>query len=155
MTRLSILFSTRSRCAVDDITSLEFVCAGYGAGPVDAVPGLGGRQTAVGVHAVRPGRRRSDLQGRDDTRRHGRLRADGKVRRTVAQGRHDRSRARGPRVSGRYPPRGEFDDIVLCFLSHTISTRADRFPACAGGAIESSRPSLGFVDRSRRIDRFG
>jgi len=33
-----------------------FVFAGHGAGPVDAVPGIGGRQAPVGIHSIRPGR---------------------------------------------------------------------------------------------------
>jgi len=91
---------------------------------VDAVPGLGGRQTAVGVHAVRPGRRRADLQGRDDPRRHGRLRADGEIRRTVAEGRHHRGRARGPRVPGRYPGIRSCD-FLRFYRKHTFASERD------------------------------
>lgn len=79
---------------------MVFLFAGHGAGPVDAVPGIGGRQAPVGVHAVRPGRRRANLSRRDDARRDSHLRTDGQIRRAVAQGRHDGGRTRRFRVPG-------------------------------------------------------
>jgi len=82
--------------------NVVFLPSGHGAGPVDAVPGIGGRQAPVGVHAIRPGRRRTNLSGRDDARRDGHLRTDGQIRRTVAQGWHNGGRARRFRVPGVY-----------------------------------------------------
>lgn len=79
-----------------------FIFAGHGAGPVDAVPGIGGRQAPVGIHSIRPGRWRANLSGRDDARRDSYLRTDGQIRRTVAQGWHDGGRARRFRVPGAF-----------------------------------------------------
>lgn len=63
------------------LTSVVFYfLAGHGAGSLDVVSGIGGRQAPVGVHAVRPRRRRANLSGRDDARRDGHLRTDGQIR---------------------------------------------------------------------------
>lgn len=129
-------------------SSRPFAFAGHGAGPLDTVPGHGGRQAAVGVHVVRPGRWRADLPGRDDACRDRDLRADGQVRRAVAQGRHDRGLARGPRVPGEY---------TMCFYGFRFSTSSS--PAVCQNPVKSryvvSRDSVQArrPNKSRRIRR--
>lgn len=103
-----------------------FCSTGHGAGPLDAVSGVGRRQTAMGIHSVRPGRRRADMSRRDDSRGNGNLWADGQVRRTVAERRHDGGRARGSRLPGGcelifYVPPNRHDREIIILGNHLIT----------------------------------
>lgn len=140
------------RAGIIFISSLLSCPAGHGAGPMDAVPGFCGWQAPVGVHSVRSRRRRADMPRRDDPRGDGDLRTDGQVRRTVAQRRHDCSRARGSRVPG------EFFTNVLRYIVFRFS-RFTIAPTCyirfsPSTRVRSELADAKTTDKAREHERY-